>query len=307
MGKHTHTHTYKYRNGKPLPPELLKMMGVKGRSETYEEKVMRWTVAAKRLRDEIGPFAASLGLPRLGEQLWFYIDGRIATRRVEPTALKNAVMDRIYLYDARMDMAEAWLEKRRVRKFVEQLPMRGSVPIAIDSRMRPVQAAAAVPVEDGKTFTFPAYRPEQTEWKSGPRLTEVDSVAAILRGAALVNQAGTAAQRAGLPSEEAVLVRAARDLRNIAAGTVATSEVPAVIAAVQPVIDALRGANQDVSADSLQTAIADLAATAVTVTATNADRVRGSVDVSEDLLADRERFEPDTTAPRGADPTGSGA
>jgi len=136
--------------------------------KTYEDKVWRWIQGAKRLRDEIAQEASDLGLPGLAFEVKVLVDGRLSRGLVEPRALANAVKDRVYMYDARREMAQEWFKKQRARRLAANTPLRGSIPVRVDSRMRPVaELAAAVPTANvaEETHRLATYTPEATEWK----------------------------------------------------------------------------------------------------------------------------------------------
>jgi HK97 family phage prohead protease len=119
-----------------------------------------------------------------------------------------------------------------------------------------------------------------------------ETASLLMQFAARLAQSATRAQVAGLPDAEAALMQASRDLRTIASGGL--GDVTAIVATVRPLVSELRQAGQTVAAGNLERDLIELQGAAGV---TNADRVGGSVGVTDNITDDRDRYTPKMLGP----------
>jgi HK97 family phage prohead protease len=144
-------------------------------------------------------------------------------------------------------------------------------------------------IADGNTPTSDADLLRRVHEMSGKGVISTDYSGVLTRASALLAQSAIRAQMAGLVDAEAALMRASLTLRTIASG--GEGSVEEVIAACRPLIAELRAVNP-VAGDGLERTLAELAGGVGVAYVENSDRVEGSVNVTENVTDDRDRFAP---------------
>jgi hypothetical protein len=128
------------------------------------------------------------------------------------------------------------------------------------------------------------------EGKSAAGGNIAPATAAVLMDAAnRLAQSAVRAQVAGLVDTEATLTEASRDLRTIASG--GEGDVEAIIASLRPLVAELRAVNP-IAASNLERDLIELAGGVRVEYVDNADRVEGSVGVTDNVVPERDRHEP---------------
>jgi HK97 family phage prohead protease len=142
----------------------------------------------------------------------------------------------------------------------------------------------------GSTPSTDADLIRQIDELSGKGLViSADYAGVLTRASTLLAQSAVRAQVAGLVDAEVLLMAASHDLRTIASG--GEGNVEDVIAACRPLVAELRTVNP-VAGDSLERTLAELAGGMGVPYVENSDRVEGSVGVTDNVVSDRDRYEP---------------